>query len=79
MYISNDIFPYGIGYNFPEFYESDILTGKFNVKIEPYELDKEYTVMCNPYEHGNIDIRFPSNHTIYKSFEHVIDTKDFVD
>jgi hypothetical protein len=35
--------------------------------------------MCNPYEHGSLNIRFPSNDTIYKSFEHVIDNKDFID
>jgi hypothetical protein len=79
MYLSDDIFPYGIGYRVPEFYESDILSGKFSFKLQPYELNKEYTIMCNPYEHGNLNIRFPSNDTIYKSFEHAIDNKDFVD
>ena len=79
MYLSDDIFPYGIGYNVPEFYECEILTGKFAVKINPYEIGKEYTVMCKPYEHNNISIRFPSNDTIYKSFEHVVDTKEFID
>lgn len=78
-YLSDDIFPYGIGYGAPEFYESEILTGKFAVKLEPYELDKEYTVMCKPYEHNDVAVRFPSNDVIYKSFEHVIDTKEFVD
>ena len=71
-YLSDDIFPYGIGYGAPEFYESEILTGKFAVKLEPYELDKEYTVMCKPYEHNDVAVRFPSNDVIYKSFEHVI-------
>lgn len=79
MFLSDDIFPYGIGYGFPETYESEILTGRFEVKIEPYELDKEYTVLCHPYEHDDVAIRFPTNDTIYKSFEHVIDTKEFVD
>ena len=79
MFLSDDVFPYGIGYGFPETYESEILTGRFEVKIEPYELDKEYTVLCHPYEHDDVAIRFPANDTIYKSFEHVIDTKEFVD
>lgn len=79
MYLSDDVFPYGIGYGFPEFYRSDILSGRFAVKIGPYEMDKEYTVRCTPYEHGDIDISFPVNDTIYKSFNHVIDTKEYVD
>lgn len=49
------------------------------MKLESYELNKKYTVMCRPYEHGDVAVRFPANDTIYKSFEHVIDTKDYVD
>jgi hypothetical protein len=79
MYLSDDIFPYCIGLGVPQYYESDILSGKFLAKLEPYEIGKEYTVMCKPYEHTDVSIRFPSNNTIYKSFEHTIDTKEFVD
>jgi len=78
-YLSSDIFPYCIGYGVPEFYESDILSGKFSVKIGPYEVGKKYTVVCHPYEHGDVAVKFPVNDSIYKSFSHIIDTKEFVD
>ena len=78
-YLSDDIFPYGIGYGVPTKYESDILSGRFAAKLDPYELDKEYTVMCHPYEHGDVNLKFPVNDTIYKSFLHSFGTHEFVD
>lgn len=78
-YLSSDIFPYCIGYGVPEYYESDILSGKFSVKIGPYEVGKKYTVLCHPYEHGDVAVKLPVNDTIYKSFNHIIDSKEFVD
>lgn len=78
-YLSNEVFPFGIGYGVPEFYDADILSGKFAVQIGPYEVDKEYTVMCHPYEHGDLNISFPQNDTIYQSFYHRVRNDDFID
>lgn len=79
MYLSDDVFPYGIGYGAPATYKCDILEGRFAVKLEPYEIDKEYTVMCRPYQHSEVDVHFPVNDSIYKSFDYRIQNKDFLD
>ena len=87
VYLSAFEFPYRVGYGMPQFYRSDILSGRFSAEIPPYEMmggelsdeSREYTVMCRPYEHNDVDVSFPVNDTIYQSFNHVIDTKDYVD
>lgn len=76
---SDNLFPYGIGYGIPEYFYSDVLSGRFACKIGEYEIGKEYTVMCDPYNESEAKVRFPVNDTIYKSFDHVMKTSDFVD
>jgi len=71
----------------PQFYYSDILSGRFSVKIPPYHMlsgrlsneTEENTLMCRPFEHGDVDVSFPVNDAIYQSFNHVMDSKDYVD
>ena len=70
---------YALEGGLPVPFESDILSGKCQVVIGPYEVGKEYTVMAIPVEHGDVAYRFPSNDSIYKSFEHVVDTNDYVE
>lgn len=70
---------YALNGGLPIPFESEILSGKCQVVVGPYEVGKEYTVMATPVEHGDVDIRFPSNDSIYRSFEHVIGTKDYVE
>ena len=76
---SDESFRFAVNGGLPVEYQSDILSGKCQIVIGPYEVGKEYTVKATPVEHGDVEIRFPSNDSIYKSFEHVIGTKDYVE
>lgn len=77
--LSNDIFPYALGYNVPETFETEILTGHFGVVIPPYELDKEYTVVCEVLDHGDVNIEVPTNIWTANSFKRKIKNEDFVE
>lgn len=77
--LSDDIFPYAIGFNAPETFESDILTGRFSVILEPYEVDKEYTVICNVLEHDSVNIQIPTNEYTANSFKRKITNSEFVE
>lgn len=38
--LSDDIFPYAVDFNFPNVFETEILTGRFSVVIGPYVIDE---------------------------------------
>lgn len=77
--LSDDIFPYAIGFAAPQTFETEILTGRFAVTIEPYEVGKEYTVVCEVVEHDEVDIRIPTNIYTANSFKRRITNDDFVE
>lgn len=77
--LSDDIFPYAIGYGIPETFETEILSGVWGATIGPYELDKEYTVLCEVLEHGDVDIQIPTNIYTASSFKRKISNEDFVE
>ena len=77
--LSDDIFPYAIGYNVPETFETEILTGRFAVEIGPYEVGKEYTVMCHVLEHDDLKIQFPTNVWTANSFKRKVRNDDFIE
>jgi hypothetical protein len=52
-YLSDEIFPYKLGLGRSEEYHCGILSGKLSVEINGYELGKEQTVVCDPYEHND--------------------------
>lgn len=77
--LSDDIFPYAIGYGVPEKFESEILTGIWGATIGPYELDTEYTIPCEILEHGDVKLEFPTNIYTASSFKRKVKNEDFVE
>lgn len=77
-YISDDIFPYNLGMGYAEIYECELLSGKLSVDIHGYELNKETTVICHPYEHSDFIHNFPVNKDLYKSFQHFIKNDNYL-
>ena len=55
-YLSDDIWPYELGLGYAENYECDMLSGKLRCRLSGYELDKETTVVCDPYEHTDFNV-----------------------
>lgn len=78
-YISSEVFPYRLGLGYNEYFFCDMLSGKLSVEIAGYEVGKEYTVICNPYEHTDFKVEFPSNKYIYQSLQHKICNDDYID
>lgn len=82
--LSDDIFPYAIGYGVPETFETEILSGKFACTIGPYTIgpdgqSEETTVQCQVLEHGDVDISFPTNEWTASSFKRHLRNVDFVE
>lgn len=78
-YLSSDVFPYDLGRGYKVFYTCQNMSGELNVEISGYEVDKEYTIACNPYEHTDFCVQFDSNEDLYKSMKHVIENDDYVE
>lgn len=76
---STDVFPYRLGLGYKEFFMCDMLSGKLSVDIWPYEYDKQYMLVCNPYEHTDFKVSFLKNSDLYKSLEYEIFNDDYVD
>lgn len=79
QYLSSNVFPYELGLGYKENYFAENLSGKIYVAIDGYELDKETTVICHPYEHTDFDIKFDSNSDLYKNLKHVIENDDYLE
>lgn len=77
-YISADIFPYKLGIDKKIFYECQLLSGKLSAEISGYELNKEYTIQCDPYEHTDFKIEFPANKDLYRSLKHKYKNDDYL-
>jgi hypothetical protein len=78
-YLSSDAFPYFHGVGCDEHFDTEIMSGKLSVALGPYEYGKEYTIQCDPYEHGDVSIKFPANEDLYASFDREITTDDYVE
>lgn len=78
-YLSSDIFPYNLGLGYNEFYYCENLSGKLNVEINGYDVGKETTIACNPYEHTDFNVKFDSNSDLYKSMKHIIENDDYLE
>ena len=76
--VNEDRFPYALGLGYNENYECGILTGKLSVAIDEYEYDKEYEIVCNPYEHGDFKVEIPKNESLYKSLTYEICNDDYL-
>lgn len=77
-YVSSDVFPYALGLGYAENYFCDILSGKLSVQINGYELDKETTIVCDPYEHTDFKVDFPANDDLYKSLKYRYKNTDYL-
>ena len=78
-YLSDAIFPYNLGLGYKVFYTCENLSGELNVEIPGYEVDKETTIACNPYEHTDFCIKYDSNSDLYKSMKHIIENDNYVE
>ena len=77
-YVSAEVFPYNLGLGYAENYECGMLKGKLSVAIDGYDYGVEQTVVCDPYEHTDFEVSFPSNEYLYKSFVHSIANDDYL-
>ena len=80
QYLSSHIFPFeiGIGAVSPA-YTCGILSGRFRALIQPYELGKECTIVCDPYEHTQFNVQFPTNSDLYRSLKYSIEHDDYLE
>lgn len=77
-YISSDVFPYNLGLGYNESYNCGILSGKLSVSIPGYELNVEQTIICDPYEHSDFEVIFPTNTDLYETFKRRICNDDYL-
>lgn len=78
--LSSHLFPYelGVGTSVPT-YTCGILSGRLMALIPPYEYGKEYTLVCNPYEHTSFNVQFPVNSDLYRSLKYKIENDDYLE
>ena len=82
VYLSSYEFPYELGLGWNQFYKCDMLSGKFQAILTGYDpdnLDQEYTMVCDPYEHVDFNVKFPVNKDLYRSMKHVIENDDYLE
>lgn len=77
-YLSSDVFPYALGMGYAETYRCQMLSGKLSVEIPGYDLDVEYTIPCDAYEHSDFSVEFPANKHLYKSLKHRYQNDDYL-
>lgn len=74
------VFPYEIGLDSMKTqYTCSMLSGKFRAIIWPYEYGKEYTIVCDPYEHTSFNVTFPANSDLYRSLKYKIENDDYLE
>ena len=59
-----------------------MLSGKFQAILtgyDPENLDQEYTMVCDPYEHVDFNVKFPVHKDLYRSMKHVIENDDYLE
>ena len=78
-FLSSNIFPYELGLGYKENYFAENLSGKLYVAIEGYEVGKECTIACHPYEHTDFNVKFDSNSDLYKCLKHEIENDDYLE
>ena len=45
----------------------------------PYEYGKEYTIVCDPYEHTDFNVKFPVNGDLYRSLKYKIENDEYLE
>lgn len=82
VWLSSYEFPYELGLGWNQFYKCDMLSGKFQAILtgyDPENLDKEYTMVCDPYEHVDFNVKFRVNKDLYRSMKRVIENDDYLE
>ena len=80
QYLSAHEFPYELGvFGDSPIYTCENLSGYFRAIIHPYEYDKEYTILCDPYEHTQFNVEFPVNKDLYRSLKYKIENDDYLE
>ena len=46
---------------------------------DPEDLDREYTIVCDPYEHVDFNVKFPVNKDLYRSMKRAIECEDYLE
>lgn len=78
-YLSSQIFPYNLGLGRNENFYAENLSGKLFVELSGYELNKDTTIVCYPYEHVDFNVSFPTNSDLYKSLKYKIENDDYLE
>lgn len=65
-----------------QFYRCGILSGKFRAILSSFtleDLDVEQTMVCDPYEHTDFNVKFPVNSDLYRSMKRTIECDDYLE
>lgn len=82
VYLSSYEFPYELGLGWNQFYKCGVLSGKFQAILTGYDPDNlstEYTLVCDPYEHVDFNVKFPVNSDLYRSMKRTIENDDYLE
>lgn len=69
-WLSDEVLPYNLGLGYRERFTCDVMSGMLSCEIKSYELGKEQTVACDPYEHTEFFVNTPVNEYVLKSFDY---------
>lgn len=76
-------FPYELKLNGDQqFYRCSMLSGRFQAIIsgyDPNDLEKEYEIVCDPYEHTQFNVSFSVNKDLYRSMKRSIESDDYLE
>ena len=76
-------FPYELKLNGDQqFYRCNMLSGRFQAIIsgyDPNDLEKEYEIVCDPYEHTQFNVSFSVNKDLYRSMKRSIESDDYLE
>ena len=78
-YVSSDIWPYHLGLGKAENFECPVCRGSIRCILSGYELGKEKTVICDPYENVDFNLNFPRNDDLYYSLKYKMQNEDYLE
>ena len=77
--VNQGTWPYDLGLGYNENYFCEMLSGKLRARLDGYELDKEQTIVCDPYEHTDFNVKFAANSDLCKSLKRKIEHDDYLE
>lgn len=78
-YISSDIWPFELGLGRAETFKCSVCQGNMRCILSGYEIGKEVTVICDPYEHIDFKIEFPRNDDLYYSLNYKMQNEEYLE